>query len=151
MQRGSGLKRNTPLKSHSELRRTTQLERTPMRKTSSKPKAQKRAHELADLPAIAKGKPCQIRLPGCHGWAIDTTVLAHCRLAGTCGIGLKPPDTNGAWGCRHCHDIVDGRRKFEVYGMEEARAQMIVALALRDGVLRTLYELHQLGYRMVKL
>lgn len=83
----------------------------------------------------AQGKPCMVRLPGCHGGG-ETTVLAHYRLAGTCGIGMKPPDVLGAWACANCHDIVDGRAPLPTgyYTREQVR------LAHAEGVLRTLYE-----------
>ena len=40
---------------------------------------------------LARGEACQVRIPGvCNGnW--ETTVLAHYRLSGLCGIGMKPP------------------------------------------------------------
>lgn len=56
----------------------------------------------------ARGKPCMVRLPGCSGGG-DDVVLAHYRLAGTCGTGMKPPDQLGAWACSNCHDRIDGR------------------------------------------
>jgi hypothetical protein len=38
-------------------------------------------------------------------------VLCHSnQLAAGKGMGLKAPDTQGAYGCHYCHDIVDGRR-----------------------------------------
>jgi Protein of unknown function (DUF1364) len=49
-----------------------------------------------NLRKLAKGMECQVRLPGCN-FDPETTVLAHYRLAGTCGIGIKPPDLLGAW------------------------------------------------------
>lgn len=68
----------------------------------------------------ARGKPCMVRLPGCDGGG-ETTVLAHYRLAGYCGTGLKPPDCMAAWACAPCHDAVDGRRKVEGYLPSEIR------------------------------
>lgn len=68
----------------------------------------------------ARGKPCMVRLPGCDGGG-ETTVLAHYRLAGYCGTGLKPPDVFGAWSCGPCHDAIDGRRKLAEYSHLEIR------------------------------
>lgn len=56
----------------------------------------------------ARGRDCQIRIPGCPN-DTQTTVLAHYRLAGTCGVGMKPNNLQGAWACSYCHDAVDGR------------------------------------------
>lgn len=35
--------------------------------------------------------------------------LAHCRMAGICGTGMKPDDLIGAWACSACHDEIDRR------------------------------------------
>lgn len=56
----------------------------------------------------ARGRDCMVRLPGCQH-DTQTVVLAHYRLAGTCGTGIKPNDLQGAWACRDCHDQIDGR------------------------------------------
>jgi hypothetical protein len=83
-----------------------------------------------------------VRLPGCDGGG-ETTVLAHYRLSGTCGVGLKPPDTNGAFACDHCHGICDGRIKSD---MDRDH----IRLAHAEGVLRTLAWLASEGYEMRK-
>ena len=62
-----------------------------------------------NLRKLAKGQPCMIRVPGVCNRNPETTVLAHYRLGGTCGTGMKPPDMLGAWACSACHDAVDGR------------------------------------------
>lgn len=41
----------------------------------------------------------------------ETSVLAHYRLAGTCGTAIKPHDMQGAIACSACHDAIDGRTK----------------------------------------
>lgn len=92
-----------------------------------------------NLRDLARGKPCMVRLPCCNGNP-ETTVLAHFRLAGTCGIGIKPPDPIGAWACSACHDECDRRtRNYETE---------FVRLAHAEGVLWTLYSLIQDGWRM---
>lgn len=87
---------------------------------------------MTALRNLARGKPRMVRLPGCDGGG-DTTVLAHYRLAGYCGTGMKPPDELGAWCCAHCHDVVDGRKR--VWMTREA-----LRLAHAEGVLRTMVE-----------
>lgn len=79
----------------------------------------------------ARGRDCQIRIPGVCCADPETTVLAHYRLAGTCGVGMKPVDLNGAWGCRACHDACDGRLKTP-YSRDELRLMHL------EGVLRTI-------------
>ena len=83
-----------------------------------------------NLRKLARGRVCMVRLPGCNGGG-DTTVLAHYRLAGTCGVGMKPDDEQGAWACDRCHDVVDGRRTLDGWTRAEIR------LAFAEGVLRT--------------
>ncbi len=84
-----------------------------------------------NLRTEARGKPCMVRLPGCDGGG-ETTVLAHYRLAGYCGTGMKPPDELAAWACWSCHERIDGRNR-EFNGTH-------VRLAHAEGVLRTIAE-----------
>lgn len=79
----------------------------------------------------AQDKPCMIRLPGCDGGG-ETTVLAHYRMAGTCGVGMKPDDEQGAWACHSCHAIVDGRQY-----PPPGYTTMAVRLAHAEGCFRT--------------
>ena len=85
---------------------------------------------MSKLRKAANGKECMVRLPGCqhdHG-----VVLAHYRLANTCGIGQKPHDLQGAWACFACHMLVDSTR-------DES-----VRLAFAEGVMRTQIEVVRL-------
>jgi hypothetical protein len=85
---------------------------------------------MKNLRKEAKGRDCQIRLPGVCNFNPLTTVLAHYRMAGTCGTGIKPDDVQAAWACSACHDACDGRTKTE-YTRDELR------LAHAEGVFRT--------------
>lgn len=68
----------------------------------------------------ARGRDCQVRIPGhCNGNP-ETVVLAHYRMAGTCGTGYKPNDLQAAWACSGCHDAIDGRAKSE-FSSDELR------------------------------
>jgi hypothetical protein len=88
----------------------------------------------------ARNKPCLVRLPCCDGGG-ETTVLAHYRLAGTCGTGIKPPDELGAWCCARCHAVVDGREKLPIRGLsQELMTRDEIKLAFAEGVMRTIYE-----------
>ena len=78
----------------------------------------------------AKGMPCMVRLPGVCNGNPETTVLAHYRLAGYCGTGMKPDDRLAAWACSACHDECDRRTRV----IEAA----FVRLCFAEAVMRTL-------------
>lgn len=89
------------------------------------------------LRKLARGQDCQVRIPGICNFDPETTVLAHYRLAGACGMGLKPHDLLGAWACSSCHDEIDRRTRL----MDADSA----ALMHLEGVVRTLAELIKQG------
>lgn len=72
----------------------------------------------------ARGRDCTVRIPGVCNGDPETVVLAHYRLAGTCGTGMKPNDLQAAWACSACHDAIDGRtgsssiRDYRIYHAE---------------------------------
>ena len=94
-----------------------------------------------DLRKYARGKTCLVRLPGCDGGG-ETTVLAHYRLAGYCGSGIKPNDLAfGAWCCAPCHDKIDGRVMSHMTreDLRLAHAEGVmrtIAALVRDGVVK---------------
>jgi hypothetical protein len=67
-----------------------------------------------------------VRLPGICSSDRSETVLAHVRLAGLSGTGLKCPDLLGAWACYRCHDVTEKRK-----------ADDSVQRAFLEGVIRT--------------
>jgi hypothetical protein len=81
----------------------------------------------------ARGRDCQIRLVGVCNFDPATTVLAHYRLVGISGLGMKSPDHLGAWACANCHSYVDTHRDDET------------ARAFLEGVLRTQHHLIREG------
>ena len=87
----------------------------------------------------ARGRGCTVRIPGVCNFNSETTVLAHIRVAGVSGIGLKAPDALGAWCCSNCHDEVDGRTHKSGMTRDELR------LAHYDGMARTIMQLHKEG------
>lgn len=110
------------------------MKRTPM-PARTKPMSRgapmrKRARKTTAARQAAKGRPCLVRLPGCDGGG-ETTVLAHYRLAGYSGIGMKPSDLLAAHACASCHDICDGRKPLAGWSREEIR------LAHAEACLRT--------------
>lgn len=94
---------------------------------------------LMDLRKLARDKPCMVRVPGICNGDPETTTLAHYRLTGYCGTGLKPPDWMGAWACSSCHAAVDERQSSE-FTHDELRQMHL------EGVLRTLAEVNALNY-----
>jgi hypothetical protein len=81
----------------------------------------------------ARGRDCTIRLPGVCNFDPATTVLAHYRMAGLSGMGMKSPDLCGAWACSACHAYADSHR-------DDATAR-----AFLEGVLRTIAALNHEG------
>jgi hypothetical protein len=87
----------------------------------------------------AKGRGCMVRLPGICNFNSETVVLAHIRLAGISGMGMKSPDLIGAWACSACHDEIDGRTHKSGLSHDELR------LAHYDGMARTIAQLEKEG------
>jgi hypothetical protein len=81
---------------------------------------------MTNLRKAAAYRPCQVRLQGCMS---EPCVLAHVRLIGISGMGLKAPDALGCHACDNCHRAYDQR------GRGEAADE--VELAFLRGVMRT--------------
>ncbi|MGA9618165.1 MAG: DUF1364 domain-containing protein [Serratia proteamaculans] len=88
---------------------------------------------MSKLTKEAKGRDCQVRLPGICNFNPETTVLAHFKIPGTCGTSIKPPDSQGAWACSACHDEIDRRTRHV--------DKDTVRLCHAEGVMRTQYTL----------
>lgn len=67
---------------------------------------------MSKLREAARGQMCTLRLEGCN-YDPATSVLAHIRMSGHCGMGIKPHDIKSCIACSHCHDVIDGRVKGE--------------------------------------
>lgn len=61
---------------------------------------------MSKITQSAKGEQCQVRIPGYCNHNPETTVAAH---LGGAGMGLKHPDSEIAYTCSGCHDVIDGR------------------------------------------
>jgi hypothetical protein len=79
-----------------------------------------------NLRAAAQGMPCKVRLPDVCNGNTETTVLAHYRMIGLSGIGMKAPDWLGADACSACHEYCDTHKDAETQ------------LAFAQGVFRTI-------------
>jgi hypothetical protein len=95
----------------------------------------------------AKDKECLIRIAAvclAEPCAPDTTVLCHFTLAGYKAMGSRKaslPDLCGAWGCRTCHDICDGR----IAVRSELATKKDIKLWHAEAVMRTLDALVKAG------
>ena len=83
-----------------ELKRSTPLVAKAPMKRSRKPSTPARK--------AARGQDCCVRFPGCPNDTL-TTVLAHLRMFGGGGVGMKPPDDEAVYACVYCHDVLDKR------------------------------------------
>ncbi len=79
-----------------------------------------------------------VRIPEVCNYNSETTVLAHYRLAGVSGIGMKSPDILGAWACSACHDAIDRRAHTDL-------DRDYVRLLHLEGMARTLAQLNREG------
>lgn len=61
----------------------------------------------------ARGERCTLRIPGVCCGDSDTVVLCHLPFGGR-GVARKAPDNHAAYGCRSCHDALDGRGGHDV-------------------------------------
>lgn len=86
----------------------------------------------------AKGRDCMVRLPGICNHNPETTVLAHARLVGVSGMGMKADDLLGAWACSSCHDAIDRRAHTDL-------DRDYVRLAHLEGMVRTIAALKKEG------
>lgn len=109
------LKTKTPLKSKSPLKTKTGLKqggsmnscgqlkaKAPMKRTAMKSSPSKK---LTPIQESARGKDCQVRVPGVCNFNSETTVLGHVNGAGT---GTKNDDLFAAFVCSDCHSWLDG-------------------------------------------
>ena len=86
---------------------------------------------------FARDKPCLVRIAPIVGMQCappDTTVLCHPSIAGLKATGSRAasvPDVGAAWGCRVCHDIIDGRITTDLH-------QDTIRLYHLEGVIRTI-------------
>lgn len=72
------------------------------------------SRHLVDLRKAAAGQPCYVRLPEACNGNPETTVLAHLRVIGVSGMGLKSPDPLACPACSGCHDAVDRRSHMDL-------------------------------------
>ena len=79
-----------------------------------------------------------IRLEGICDHNPETTVLAHIRMPGISGMGIKADDLLGAWACSACHDAIDRRSHTDL-------ERDYVRLAHLEGMVRTIAQSRKEG------
>jgi hypothetical protein len=78
---------------------------------------------MSGLRKLAEHQPCYARLfPFCRP-ETGNVVLAHMRVGGNAGTGLKPPDVCGFPACNWCHAVIDGKTKQDIYTQEQLKAE----------------------------
>ena len=80
-----------------------------------------------NLRQAARGRECQVRIPGVCNFDPATTILAHLNGA---GMGRKASDIHASLCCSACHDVADSRVQ-SVYTSDE------VKLMFLEGIMRT--------------
>lgn len=77
-----------------------------------------------------------VRLEGVCNHNSETVVLAHIRMPGISGMGIKADDLLGAWACSSCHDAIDRRSHMDL-------DRDHVRLAHLEGMARTIAQLRK--------
>lgn len=90
---------------------------------------------MSKLRKAAQHYQCTLRLDGCNA---EPCCIAHYRVIGVSGMGMKSPDVVGAISCHTCHEQVD--RRAGKLTQEEIDA------AFARGMARTLKIWDQNGY-----
>lgn len=81
-----------------------------------------------NLRKLARGQQCQVRIEGICNFNNETTVLAHLRMAGITGAGMKANDLLGAWCCSACHSATESNpelRKEFLEGMARTQNELV--------------------------
>ena len=84
----------------------------------------------------ARGRDCQIRLVNVCNFQPETTVLAHLRMVGISGMGVKSPDIFGAHACSACHLAVDSSKDPEIVIAFLQGVIRTQALLIKEGILK---------------
>jgi len=90
---------------------------------------------MSAITESARGRDCEIRLPGVCNFDRETTVFCHFRLIGISGTGYKTDAPIGAYGCSACHSVVDST-KDPLVQLDFAKACLrTINIMFRNGVI----------------
>jgi hypothetical protein len=85
----------------------------------------------------ARGRECQVRLSGICNGNPETTVLAHVRLIGISGFGIKALDILGAHCCSSCHAYADSHHDAETNAAFAEGVFRTQAILIKEGKIKT--------------
>lgn len=85
----------------------------------------------------ARGRDCQVRLAGICNFNSETTVLAHVRLVGISGFGLKCPDILATHCCSACHSYCDSHHDDATNAAFANGVYRTLNILWNEGVVRT--------------
>lgn len=71
----------------------------------------------------ARGETCTLQIAGVCNGDPETTVLAHLPDESH-GMGRKSDDICAAFACSACHDVIDGRAKWELRPVDRGQWYM---------------------------
>lgn len=87
------------------------MKRSPLPQSKILPNryASMKSHRPKSTPArrAAKGQSCLLNVANVCNYDNATVVLVHFRWLGGCGVGMKPSDAAGAFGCSACNSWTD--------------------------------------------
>lgn len=88
----------------------------------------------------SRGEDCQVRIPGVCNFDETTTIPAH-KNGG--GMAMKSSDSQIAYACSKCHDVIDGRVKSD-FTLDE------ILVMFYEGIFRTQLILIEKGLIILK-
>ena len=91
---------------------------------------------MSKLTKAARGRECQVRLINICNFNPETTVLAHVRLIGISGFGIKCPDVLGAHACSACHAYADSHHDAETNAAFAEGVYRTINILWREGLIR---------------
>jgi len=89
---------------------------------------------MSKISKSARGEECQVRIPGVCNHNSETVIFAHINGG---GMGMKQPDTEGAYCCSDCHDVLDGRMEHGDISDYISNYSLLVKLWHHEGAMRT--------------
>jgi len=101
----------------------------------------KKKRSLSKIRKSAKLQECQVRIPGVCNFDETTTIPAHKNGA---GMALKSSDSQLAYCCSSCHDVVDHRVKIKEFTYDE------ILIMFYEGIFRTQLLLIEQGLIVIK-